>query len=271
MRRTRISRYQNKYRYWYFSLKVFVIVYAAVYLLGYMASSTTAYFHENVQLDGEVTIGEWQEQPPVIEETYELEFIRKQVQKITTCERVTLKAKIKNIGSVDMTKSLTYDVFYTEKGNPMKYGKSLDLEKGEGEINPLAKKETATLTATVEQPGVYVFLVKQADDDLLWSKEINVQCKEKPKSNGVGKPSENQATNQVQSTPKTKNEKNEEVKDANQEKNEKTKQQVDETSEAQTQQTKINEKQEVIAEEKKQSSQKDQPDLNKQKEGERNE
>ncbi|WP_158589628.1 MULTISPECIES: amyloid fiber anchoring/assembly protein TapA [Clostridia] len=271
MKRSRIRRHQNKYRYWYFGLKVFVIGYAAVYLLGYMTSSTTAYFHENVPLNGEVTIGEWQEQLPVIEETYELEFIRRQGQQITTCEGVTLKAKIKNVGSVDMTKSITYDVFYAEKGNPRKYGKSLDLKKGEGEIHPLANKETATLTATVEQPGVYVFLVKQADDDLLWSKEINVQCKEKQKSKDVGEPSESQAPSQVQPNPKTENEKREEAKDANQAKDLETKQQMDETSETQTQQTKANEKQEVIAEERKQSTLKGKPDSNNQKDGERNE
>ncbi|AVQ99890.1 amyloid fiber anchoring/assembly protein TapA [Oceanobacillus iheyensis] len=175
--RLRMSRMRKFKRYKQFVMvwKVVAICYISVFTLGYLASGTGAYFVSSQESEQVIQAGTWWDGS-------ELAFVGKPTVEEKACPAMNVSVELKNKG-FSMTDTTTYEVFFSETGNPQKTGKKV----ASGEINTLEKGETVSLSYKAEKEGFYVFKALQhplygeeTEKPLeVWSKKVNAKCKEK--------------------------------------------------------------------------------------------
>lgn len=173
----RMSRMRKFKRYKQFVMvwKVLAICYISVFTLGYLASGTGAYFVSSQENEQVIQAGTWWDGS-------ELAFVGKPTVDEKACPAMNVSVELKNKG-FSMTGTTTYEVFFSETGNPQKTGKKV----ASGEIKTLEKGEKVSLTYTAEKEGFYVFKALQhplygeeTEKPLeVWSKKVNAKCKEK--------------------------------------------------------------------------------------------
>ncbi len=173
----RMSRMRKFKRYKQFVMvwKVLAICYISVFTLGYLASGTGAYFVSSQENEQVIQAGTWWDGS-------ELAFVGKPTVDEKACPAMNVSVELKNKG-FSMTDTTTYEVFFSETGNPQKTGKKV----ASGEIKTLEKGEKVSLSYTAEKEGFYVFKALQhplygeeTEKPLeVWSKKVNAKCKEK--------------------------------------------------------------------------------------------
>ncbi len=170
-RMRKFKRYKQFVMVW----KVLAICYISVFTLGYLASGTGAYFVSSQENEQVIQAGTWWDGS-------ELAFVGKPTVDEKACPAMNVSVELKNKG-FSMTGTTTYEVFFSETGNPQKTGKKV----ASGEIKTLEKGEKVSLTYTAEKEGFYVFKALQhplygeeTEKPLeVWSKKVNAKCKEK--------------------------------------------------------------------------------------------
>ncbi|MGP4064533.1 amyloid fiber anchoring/assembly protein TapA [Oceanobacillus sp. M65] len=170
-RMRKFKRYKQFVMVW----KVVAICYISVFTLGYLASGTGAYFVSSQESEQVIQAGTWWDGS-------ELDFVGKPTVEEKACPQMNVSMELENKG-FSMTDTTTYEVFYSETGNPQKTGKKV----ASGEIKTLEKGETVSLSYKAEKEGFYVFKALQhplygeeTEKPLeVWSKKVNAKCKEK--------------------------------------------------------------------------------------------
>ncbi|GAQ19189.1 YqxM protein [Oceanobacillus picturae] len=174
MRMSRMRKFK-RYKQFVMVWKVLAICYISVFTLGYLASGTGAYFVSSQENEQVIQAGTWWDGS-------ELAFVGKPTVDEKACPAMNVSVELKNKG-FSMTGTTTYEVFFSETGNPQKTGKKV----ASGEIKTLEKGEKVSLTYTAEKEGFYVFKALQhplygeeTEKPLeVWSKKVNAKCKEK--------------------------------------------------------------------------------------------
>ncbi|MFD1173678.1 amyloid fiber anchoring/assembly protein TapA [Oceanobacillus picturae] len=211
----RMSRMRKFKRYKQFVMvwKVLAICYISVFTLGYLASGTGAYFVSSQENEQVIQAGTWWDGS-------ELAFVGKPTVDEKACPAMNVSVELKNKG-FSMTDTTTYEVFFSETGNPQKTGKKV----ASGEIKTLEKGEKVSLSYTAEKEGFYVFKALQhplygeeTEKPLeVWSKKVNAKCKEKKVKEESDKEVEQEIDEEV-STEDKKQEESNNTKDDTQEK-----------------------------------------------------
>lgn len=206
MRSQRMRRYRKKFRHVTLVGKVVLIWYLVVFSLSYITTSdTTADFTNLQEASGMIyAAGDWK----VVDESA-FKFIEKDSQELNACEKEEIDITLKNNGTENMTDTSTYDVYFSESGNPRKDGKKLKLNDNEGTIPALKVDESTELTFKAIKPGTYIFVTYQLDEDEseVWSEDITITSCEsdketKPKADDKEQSDESKDANKDNSSDK---------------------------------------------------------------------
>lgn len=177
--------YRKKYGPLLIGIKTMVICYLVLFSVSYLTSDTVAYFNDPKQVSNIlITAGVWEDEDEEasIEEEKEssLAFTEQDELLFTTCP-AEIEVEIENNGAASMQAEGTYEVYFSESGNPEEDGEKIELNEDEGIIAVLASGETGTLTYETEVAGVYQFVMYDhdtAEEDGIWSEPIYVDCEQ---------------------------------------------------------------------------------------------
>lgn len=179
VRNTRLKKYRVQNRLLIMIGKIVLIFYLFIVSISYLASDTVAYFNgpkrvSNIML----TAGTWEEDEEKDESS--LAFLRKTENEAVLMCPTTVEVELTNQGEGPMITEGSYDIYYTETGDPQQDGEKLALPKDEGVIEILEHGETTTLAYEAELPGIYVFVAYQhyetVEEDGVWSEGIQIVC-----------------------------------------------------------------------------------------------
>ncbi|MFJ5715170.1 amyloid fiber anchoring/assembly protein TapA [Neobacillus sp. NPDC093127] len=182
MRLKRLGEIRNKNWPFFISAQVTIIFYAFLFTFIYSLGSTNAFYSDQAETKMIIQAGTWEVATPLNEvwDKSSLVFIGS----ISNQEQ-TISARIKNKGN-DMTGTVPYEIWWTEKGNP-KDG----IKVGDGTIPALNSEEVFILKFGNNKPGNYMFKAYQRPnhgdpneknkdkgnpEGVLWSKQITVSA-----------------------------------------------------------------------------------------------
>lgn len=176
-------------------IKTVAILYLLILTGSYLTSDTKAYFSDQVTDKQVIQAGEWWDQS-------ELEFTGEPTQNVKACPPTDIAVQVRNNG-VTMAGTTTYEVYYSENGNPKNNGEKI----ADGTIDPIATGETSKLSFHAEKTGTYMFKAIQrpgydGDDDTkhaIWSEKVTVECIEKQNQDQKKEKSETKQSDESES------------------------------------------------------------------------
>ncbi|MBV7508062.1 amyloid fiber anchoring/assembly protein TapA [Bacillus sp. sid0103] len=173
IRYPRLAKFRKKNQKLILAIQIVAIWYIAFITIGYLTSSTGAYFTSNDIESTEIQAGYWDES--------KLKFIKKGNDNlnefICPANEFEISTVIKNVGKTDMFRDGTYEVYYVENGQPSVNGSKV----AEGKISKLLEGQELVLTQKVTSEGFYMFKTSensgQKEEKVIWSEKIKVKCK----------------------------------------------------------------------------------------------
>ncbi|MBM7585290.1 TasA anchoring/assembly protein [Bacillus pakistanensis] len=179
IRTKRLRKFKNHHWLYLITMKVAIILYALSFTLMNILGSTNAYFSDSDSGTGRIQAGTWEVDPPPEEEwdRSSLSFTGPILN-----NKGTISSTIINNGS-DMAGTVTYEVWWIERGNPKKGEKLAD-----GIVPALKSGQSTNLNYKTTKPGNYMFKAYQRpnhgdpnnkkgngnEEGALWSESITV-------------------------------------------------------------------------------------------------
>ncbi|WP_318243534.1 amyloid fiber anchoring/assembly protein TapA [Fictibacillus norfolkensis] len=167
----RLRKFSKRNWLYIFSLKLGIIFYSLTFSTLYLTGNTGAYFNDTENVNGVIQVGTWPEKW----DKSSLLFLPNTKQLTNKNQCLPVKVTIKNGGDKDMHRSVNYEVWWAEKGNP-KDG----MKISSGEVKALKSGESLVLSLTPTKNGIYKLKAFQRPGHPgkgeLWSDEIAVNC-----------------------------------------------------------------------------------------------
>ncbi len=155
--------------------KLLALFYLTTFTFSYLSTGTGAYFINSNLEKQVIQAGTWWDGSKLV-------FTGKPTQNNKACPPLDITVEIKNKG-FGMIEPTTYEVYYSENGNPKKQGEKV----AEDTINPIGEGKVTTLSFQAEEVGSYMFKALQRPGyeenyesrNEIWSEKVMVKCIEK--------------------------------------------------------------------------------------------
>lgn len=194
MKTKRMRTYRKKFRHVILLGKVVLIWYLVVFSVSYITTSdTTADFTDSQEARGMIYVaGDWK-----VVDGSAFEFTKQDSNEKRMCEPQNITSTLENNGEEDMRDTSTYDVFFSENGDPETDGEKMELDEDEGTIPALKLGGSQRLTFKATEPGHYKFVAYQLDEEEtgVWSEDIIITCEGEQKQD-ANEPSEQDESSQ---------------------------------------------------------------------------
>ncbi|MGX6442456.1 amyloid fiber anchoring/assembly protein TapA [Neobacillus sp. K501] len=173
IRYPRLTKFRRKNQKLKLIIQIVAIWYIAFISIGYLTSSTGAYFIAKDEKSISIQAGIWDES--------KLSFTKKgndnQNEFICPVNEFEISTVIKNGGTTEMTSDGLYEVYFIENGQRNENGTKV----AEGKIAKLQVGQEIILTQKVTSEGFYIFKTfedtGQNKEKVIWSEKIKVKCK----------------------------------------------------------------------------------------------